>query len=156
VKAIEFWDRVEKGADCWLWTGAKNSLGYGHLLYDGRDWYAHRLAWVLVNGPIPEGMNCLHKCDVPLCVNPAHLFLGSLSDNTQDMMRKGRALFQTNPERIAYGEADGNSKLTADQVQEIRRLRTEEGLSQRVLGKMFGVSHINIGFIVRGETWQRV
>ncbi len=76
---------------CMLWTGANNVNGYGRIGYgDGRTVAAHRVAYELANGPIPDDLQVLHKCDVRSCVNPAHLFLGTQADNMQDMSRKGR------------------------------------------------------------------
>lgn len=93
--AERFWLRVKKTeCGCWLWTGSKARCGYGTIGLGRRGdgtAYAHRVSYELHVGPIPGGMLALHKCDVRTCVNPAHLFLGTKRDNTQDMMRKGRA-----------------------------------------------------------------
>jgi hypothetical protein len=87
-----FWPKVRKTETCWLWTGTKNERGYGFTTYtDGRNAKAHRVAWELTNGPIPEGLWVLHRCDVPSCVRPDHLFLGDAKENTRDMHAKGRA-----------------------------------------------------------------
>lgn len=75
---------------CWLWVKCKLSFGYGQLRVSGSRILAHRYAYTLYIGPIPEGMLILHKCDVPNCVNPEHLFLGTTQDNTADMMVKNR------------------------------------------------------------------
>lgn len=94
--ADRFWEKVQKTKTCWLWTGA--NLGgkwpYGMLGKPGDPtvlYKAHRLSWELHVGPIPDGLFVLHKCDVPLCVNPDHLFLGTAADNMADMVQKGRA-----------------------------------------------------------------
>lgn len=84
-----FWTKVNKTSDCWLWTAA-TIRGYGQIAIDRRPHYAHRVSWELVNGPIPDGLECLHRCDVPLCVRPDHLFLGSQQDNLADARQKGR------------------------------------------------------------------
>src|SRR5690348_6874526 len=86
------WDHVEIGTpdECWLWQGETNGT-YGRVRnHRGPSWSSHRLAWRLTFGAIPEGLCVLHKCDVPLCCNPAHLFLGTLLDNNRDMFAKGR------------------------------------------------------------------
>ena len=74
---------------CWIWTRSK-CRGYGRISYNGTGKMAHRISWEIHCGPIPEGMLVLHKCDVPACVNPEHLFLGTYKDNTQDAIKKGR------------------------------------------------------------------
>ncbi len=77
---------------CWLWTGSeRNDDGYGELWVNGRMRRAHRIAFELYKSPIPNGMMVLHSCDTPLCVNPAHLFLGTNSDNIKDSYAKGRS-----------------------------------------------------------------
>lgn len=89
-----FWAKVEKGPGCWLWTGAKNSRGYGQTAsgLKGKSKLAHRASYEHFYGPIPDGLYVLHRCDVPHCVNPQHLFVGTAADNMQDAVRKGRAL----------------------------------------------------------------
>lgn len=85
-----FWDKVDRSGDCWLWTGAKFSGGYGHFNSNGFNHLAHRFAWELENGPIPDGLILLHACDNPSCVRVSHLTLGTHEDNARDMVAKGR------------------------------------------------------------------
>src|SRR3990167_1944062 len=84
--ASRFWQKVDKhGPDeCWPYTGASGSTGYGMFWLDGKNVHANRAAWLLTNGPIPDGINVLHECDNPPCVNPVHLFLGTDMDNVHD------------------------------------------------------------------------
>jgi hypothetical protein len=83
--------RVLFGAsDCWHWTGARNTFGYGRMTHKGRLEVAHRLSWESFRGPIPAGLSVLHRCDNPSCINPDHLWLGTYSDNLRDAWAKGR------------------------------------------------------------------
>jgi len=98
-KTIEerFWLYVnpEPNTGCWLWDGYLDGRGYGRLGKGGRSGGligAHRFSWELCNGSIPEGLSVLHKCDIPICVNPEHLFIGTQQDNIDDMIKKGRHL----------------------------------------------------------------
>ena len=93
--ADRFWEKVDKGDNdkCWTWRGCHTPRGYGYIYVHGSDQRmrsAHRVAWELQHGAIPEGLEVCHICDNPRCVNSAHLFLGTRSDNVQDMMAKGR------------------------------------------------------------------
>lgn len=91
--AERFWPKVKKTDGCWLWMGGKSDSGYGRFgLGTRKDGIAiaHRVAWELINGPIPEGMLLLHRCDTPSCVNPGHLFLGSQQENMMDCHQKKR------------------------------------------------------------------
>lgn len=76
-----FWDKVDKSENCWLWTGAKQTLGYGHVWLDGRMRVAHRVAYEMVIGPIPDGLTLDHLCRVRHCVNPNHLQPVTLAEN---------------------------------------------------------------------------
>lgn len=76
--------------ECWLYIGARHGQGYGLFRDDGKLWRAHRFAYEMWIGPIPNGMQVLHQCDNPPCCNPTHLFLGTNSDNVQDAIEKGR------------------------------------------------------------------
>lgn len=83
--------KVEIGeSDCWIWRGSVNNQGYGYIGIDYKKKLVHRLSWELHFGPIPEGMLMCHKCDVPVCVNPGHLFTGTNADNIRDMFKKDR------------------------------------------------------------------
>lgn len=141
--ADRFWKKVEKSDGCWNWTAQRRPGGYGTIVVSNRHEMAHRVSWTLNVGSIPQGLKVLHRCDNPACVNPEHLFLGTSSDNIEDMISK-----QRNPR----GEQHGHAKLTWPQVRLIRELRSHYG--KRRLAKIFGVSPSTIQFIWNGDTWQ--
>lgn len=110
--AYWFWPRVTKTPTCWLWHGARFSNGYG-CCFDGgkpRRTLAHRMAYRLKIGQIPQNLLVLHRCDVRLCVNPDHLFLGTHADNTHDMIVKGRAGFQKSVPRAPDHWTNGSCR----------------------------------------------
>lgn len=167
--APRFWARIEKAEDpdgCWLWTGTLHHGGYGLIRVDGRQESAHRVAWEMENGPIPDGMMICHRCDVKRCVRNdgehSHLFLGTAADNMHDMARKGRAakgerhVWHSHPERVPRGERNSQAVLTAEQVQEIRETYARGGVSQRVLAARYGVTRGALGPILRGRAWRHL
>ena len=85
--------KVSDKVKCWPWTGPLHSKRYGKFYLDGHHLNAHRALWIILNGEIQKGVYVLHSCDVPKCVNPFHLFLGSPQDNMDDMRAKGRQNF---------------------------------------------------------------
>ncbi len=155
--AERFWAHVNRTATgCWLWRGACINTGYGCLRHEGRTLTAHTVAWLLATGEEPpEGLFVCHTCDVRRCVNPAHLFLGTPRDNIVDAVRKGRLVQQARPERMPRGSRHHQSKLNEEQVEEIRRLHAR-GLSQRALGRRYGVSGTMVGYIVNRRFWRHV
>lgn len=142
--ADRFWSKVDKSGDCWLWTAGTDHR-YGLFHFDGKDEKAHRVSWMIANGPIPAGMGVLHRCDVTLCVRPDHLFLGTPADNAHDRDRKGR-------QRAPLGEAHHNAKLTVAAVRDIR----SSIASDKVLAARYGVTATNIHYVRLGATWRNV
>lgn len=130
-------------SNCTLHTGAKDRHGHGRKWRNGRVHQAHRLAWEDAFGAIPQGIFVCHHCDVPNCINPEHLFLGTPAENSRDMVQKRRS---------AIGEMNGASKLTELQALEIRR-RTLGGESTRKLAREFGVSQRTAALIRLGKRW---
>jgi len=128
---------------------SRNGDGYGLMRKDSKTSMvgAHRISWELHYGPIPKGVDVLHHCDNPACVNPIHLFLGTHLSNMVDMAQKGRWGING---RNYTGETNPRAKLTAEQVQEIRTLP----LSQRKLDYKFGVSPWEIQNILRNRSWK--
>lgn len=153
MKPLEqrFWAKVIKSDNCWLWTGAKNLQGYGKI-GKGRagDGFiaTHRLSYQLAYGEIPEGKCVLHRCDNPACVRPDHFFIGTQTDNLEDMTNKGHRRF-----RAHRGEDNGRAKLTAEQVMRIRQ-RSLTGETRALLARLFNVSWSTIDRIVKGIRWQ--
>ena len=138
-----FWAKVDQKNGCWEWTASLQSQGYGCFGINGRIELAHRLSYQHFYGPIPDGMQVLHRCDNPPCVNPLHLFLGTGQDNMDDRKVKGRnGLFS--------GERNGRAKLTAEQVGEIRGTLGPLAITAEI----YGVSITTIAAIRRGKTWR--
>jgi hypothetical protein len=125
--------------DCWEWIGRRSNMNYGLLSDGGRKRSAHRVSWELSNGPIPESMCVLHRCDNPPCVNPAHLFLGTMSDNSQDMARKGR--WRNVPR---YGWDNNKTKLSDEQIADIRARYAAGEQNKSRLAEEYGVHRSRI------------
>lgn len=159
-----FWAKVAKTDTCWLWTGHVDT--YGRFKFEGRSQPAHRVAWQLLRGPIPDwtgqttGVCVIHACDNPICVNPAHLRLGNQAENVADMKAKGRADrtkkargaangVHTRPERRARGVVNGAAKLAEAEVLAIRKdTRTQDAIAADY---RIGQSHVSR--IKRGIGW---
>lgn len=143
---------------CRIWMGATNEKGYGVLGVDGKTWKAHRYAWTMYRGPIPEGMCVLHKCDVPSCVRVRHLFLGTRAENNADMHAKGRGKNgPSQKETAAYerGEGHHSAKLTEDTV---RAIRGCYAAGERLvdIAAAFGTHSSNVHKIVNRKAWKHV
>jgi hypothetical protein len=134
---------------CWPWKGANDGKsGYGHLAYNRKWVKAHRLAYMLLVGPIPDGMDVLHTCDNPPCCNPQHLIPGTHADNMQDRERKGR-------HNAPHGERHHKAKVTE---QDVRAIRSEhaQGIALNVIARRYGITPEQIGSIVHRKSWRHV
>lgn len=142
-----FWSKVAKGEpdECWIWRRAIDREGYGRFTFDRKRKFAHRIAYLLTHGRIPDGQSVLHKCDNPLCVNPRHLFLGTHRVNMDDRGAKGRT---------ASGERNGRAKLKAETVRQILAAYVPNKVTLPMLAERFGVNKYVVQDILRGRTWK--
>jgi len=147
-----FWVHVGRPDDpdaCWLWTGYISENGYGIFGVSGRQYKAHRVSYFIEHGRIENDRLVLHRCDVRACVNPAHLFLGTPKDNSQDALKKGR-------NTKLYGEQNGKAKLTRAAVLAIRRICKRGGVYQKTVAKQFGVSAATVSYVINGGRWGKL
>lgn len=142
----DFWSKVEKTDGCWLWRGTLSTGGYGRTRVGGKKQLAHRVAYSLAVGAIPEGAVVCHACDVPACVNPAHLWVGTHAENIADRDAK---------KRFAKGEGHGSHKLTDVEVLEIRARHTA-GATFCGMARDYGVSRVSIRAVVMGVYWRHL
>jgi hypothetical protein len=150
-----FWPKVARLLDwdaCWLWQAARKrsgkDAGYGSFkLGYGFTARAHRVSYALYYGQSPGDLLVCHRCDTPQCVNPLHLFLGTVQDNSDDMVRKGRASKQDQS-----GANNNAAKLNAEQIETIRSL-IRSGLTNVAIAARYGVTHQAISRIRRGRSW---
>ena len=136
----------EPNSGCWLFTGCVNDDGYGRFFYKGKYPGAHRAAYEIHCKPIPAGMQVLHRCDNPPCVNPGHLFLGTADDNMQDMYAKKR--YPTKQ------SAAKRAKLDPSKAFEIR-WHDAIGARHKDIAAMYGVTRPLISAICRNEAWRQ-
>lgn len=138
------WSRLDPETGCIIFTGTLfSNTGYGSICINYKTRSAHRLAWELANGRIPDGKSILHRCDNPACVNPDHLFAGTQDDNMKDMMRKGRS---------SRGSRNNNAKMTEDQARAIKAdLR-----ATRTVADAHGVRVHTVWTIRTGRAWKHV
>lgn len=148
-----FWNQVKKGKadDCWEWLGCRVRGGYGAICKQKQGIRiaegAHRVSYFLKFGLYAGDLCVCHKCDNPICVNPRHLFIGTIADNNHDKIRK---------HRDPRGETHGRAKLTEKQVLWIRQARKETGLPYQTFGDIFGMSKVAIRFVIIRRNWKHV
>ena len=154
VDVSRFWSHVDvRGPrECWPWLAYKLPKGYGYFSVTKpkrRNLRSHRVAWAITNGSDPGVMDVLHSCDNPPCCNPAHLSLGNNSENMAQAYERGRKVSNLR------GESSPHSKLTANQVIDIR-MDLSNGRKIPDIAGEYGVSRWTIGLIARGKTWRSV
>lgn len=153
MKVEDIWQRVNRGGvdECWEFTGAISSDGYGSVNVGGRTVGSHRVAWEAAHGPIPPGLHVLHRCDHPPCCNPGHLFLGTHAENVADRSRKGR----TNRDSRNAGSMNGYAKLT-EETAAWARDQVAAGRSRNAVARDLNVHRATIGFVVARKTWRHI
>lgn len=137
AQRIAHYSMPNETTGCIEWTGTRNDAGYGLLMLEKKFFRAHRLAWELARGPIPDGLFLCHRCDNPPCINPDHLFPGTHTDNMVDKAKKGRVK---------------NAKLTPEAVKQIRASSEPTA----VLAARFGVGRRAILHVRTGDFWAHV
>ena len=152
AERLERLSMPEPMSGCTLWMGGDNGLGYGLVWHDGGMKRAHRVAWELERGPVPNGLVLDHICRVRSCINPDHLFIGTARDNVGDAIAKGRRP-RMQQVRRAIGENHGRALLTEDDV---RFIRSHRALGSRSLAMRFGVARSTVKNVLAGETWRHL
>lgn len=135
----------EPNSGCWLWTATINPGGYASInsgrRANNRTLRAHRVSWELHYGPIPSGLLVCHRCDTRSCVNPAHLFLGTYTDNNRDKVAKGKQ---------PSGDSHGSTVINS----EIARTIKESSERSGILAARFNISARHVAAIRSGELWK--
>lgn len=148
-----FWSKVEHGnvTECWLWAGNRNNKGYGTMGLLGRPVLAHRIAFRLASGSIPDGLCVLHSCDTPLCCNPGHLRLGTQADNLADMTAKGRRASLSRP-----GTANPHRAALNEDVVVVARRLFRRGWTGKNIATLFQANLHTINNAIHGIKWKHV
>lgn len=155
----KFWASVRKTNGCWIWTRTTCHFGYGSFYpFKQSHVRAHRYAYELAHGPIPDGLWVLHKCDNPPCVRPDHLYLGNAADNASDRVNRGRGTSgsQCWPKHRKRGEELPASKVTEDIVRRIRAEHNPPLVTNQGLATRYGISKEQVWKIRKGRCWGHV
>lgn len=141
-------DKIATDTECLEWRGGYSSAGYGYFAWKGKAYPAHRMAWIIVNGEIPDGLLVCHRCDNRSCCRIDHLFLGTPADNSRDMVSKGR-------QGSAKGERSHLAKLTEQDVIAIRSDLYKDW-TYRAIGKAFGIGEWEVSAILHHKRWKHI
>lgn len=144
--ADRFWPKVgfADRRQCWEWQAFRGPLGYGRITIAAVPRNAHRVAWELEHGPVPDGLEVCHKCDNPPCCNPEHLFLGTHTENMADAKAKGRMW-----KRGMSNEENPTTRIPNAEIVKIRELYAAGGVTQRQLARAFGCTQAHISQVIR-------
>jgi hypothetical protein len=153
-----FWEKVTKTGNCWVWTAYRNPAGYGNFNcaqgLPSKIVLAHRFAWAVHFGAIPEDLKVLHRCDNPACVRPDHLFVGTQQDNVADCVQKQRHAAVTAPDRLPKGEdhhyAFNGKKITRETAFDILKADGR----QKDIAERFGVDPSLVSRIKARKIWK--
>lgn len=146
-EVLDFYSIPEPNSGCLLWLGDTIGHGYGRFRHHNRLLRAHRVSWELANGPVPAGLFVLHRCDVPACINPRHLFLGTQAENNADMIAKGRF-----GARGPKGEAHGSARLSEAQAISI----IGDGRHYKAIAEEYGIVPDHVLAIKAGRAWKHL
>jgi hypothetical protein len=164
IDGARFWGKVQMSSGCWIWEGAKDAHGYGLFSLGDKNARAHRIAYRLTKGAIPEGMVIRHTCDNTSCVRPEHLLLGTQLDNIADRNERGRtargdrAGRRTRPERYPrpQGSKNGRAILAEQDVLAIRAAHADGVATGKALAVEYSVSYSLIKQIIRRVIWRHI
>jgi hypothetical protein len=160
---VRFWAKIQvlEENECWLWTGAKSSKGYGRFKVKGKLLAPHRIIYTLFNKNELMDLFVCHSCDNPPCCNPSHLFAGTNSENMKDCFQKGRITMpiyrggRKKGMRGRQGERSHFSKLKNEDVLQIRAL-SDQGIKPIILSELFNVTSTCIRLIIKRKTWKHI
>lgn len=147
-----FLSKVRVEGEHWMWVGGKYGRGYGTLSVNGKSMPAHRVSFMLEHGEVPDDLYVLHSCDIPACVRPDHLRVGTARENGADASACGRARTTV----TLHGQQRPNAKLSSRMVQAMRRLHHEEGIGSHRLARLFAVAQSTALRALRGDTHRNV